>query len=166
MKKCKIIFLFVLVSAFLLQAGCAKNPKVTPEDAATAIQNEFLLLVGSSDSDSSNPVIAAIAEGFAVEVTSVDKAEGGYLVKCILSNYDTVAAFEASEEIEGEMTLDDYGQLMAELLVQQERCRMETEMPLTILDDGSYQVVFNDEQLDAAMGGLISYYNQLLEEVG
>ena len=165
MKKCKIIFLFVLVIAFLLQAGCAKNPKVTPEDAATAIQNEFQLLVGS-DSDSSNPVIAAIAEGFSVEVTSVDKAEGGYLVKCVVSNYDTVAAFEASEEIEGEMTLDDDGQLMAGLLAQQERCRMETEMPLTILDDGSYQVVFNDEQLDAAMGGLISYYNQLLEEVG
>ena len=165
MKKCKIIFLFVLVIAFLLQAGCAKNPNVTPEDAATAIRNEFQLLVGS-DSESSNPVIAAIAEGFTVEVTSVDKVEGGYHVKCILSNYDTVAAFEASEEIEDEMTLDDYGQLMAELLVQQERCRMETEMPLTILDDGSYQVVFNDEQLDAAMGGLISYYNQLLEEVG
>ena len=69
--------------------------------------NEFQLLVGS-DSESSNPVIAAIAEGFAVEVTSVDEAEDGYLVKCILSNYDTVAAFAASEEIEGKITLDDY----------------------------------------------------------
>lgn len=164
MKKHKLILLFVLGVFLVLQAGCKKAPQVTHEDAATAIQEEFQLLIGN-DAEITNPVIATLSDGFSVEIISISSKEDAYTVKCILSNYDTIAAFEASKLIEGEMSLEEYAQLMVDVLTQQERCKMETQIPLIVLDDGRYQVTFNEEQLDAALGGFISYYNQLLEEV-
>lgn len=164
MKKHKLILLFVLTVVLVLQAGCKKEPQVTHEEAATAIQEEFQLLIGN-DTEITNPVIATLADGFSVEIISISSIEDAYTIKCILSNYDTIAAFEASKLIEDEMSLEEYAQLIVEILKQQERCQMETQIPLTVLDDGSYRVAFDEEQLDAAMGGFISYYNQLLEEV-
>lgn len=164
MKKYKLILLFVLTVVLMLQAGCKKEPQVTHEDAAIAIQEEFQLLMGK-DAEITNPVIATLSDGFSVEIISIDKNKDVYTVKCILSNYDTIAAFKAINEIGGEMSLDEYAQLMVDILTQQERCIMETKIPLTILDDGRYQATFNEEQLDAALGGFISYYNQLLEGV-
>lgn len=149
----------LLVAAFSVLAGCSR---LSSEDAAATIQREYEAVIGY-DAERSGQPLQAIRDGFAVEILSVDKSEGGYVVKCILSNCDVAAAFEAIDDSADEMTLSGYAQVLSDEISGQERVELETEMTIVAGEDGSYETSFTDEQLNGATGGLISYYMQLSE---
>lgn len=159
MRRRLLILVVALVAVSSVLVGCSK---LSSEDAAATIQREYETVIGYDAERSSQP-LQAIRDNFAVEVLSVDKSEGGHVVKCILSNCNAVAAFEALSDSTGEMTLSDYAQALSERIVEQERVELETEMTVVSSEDGSYETSFTDEQLDTATGGLISYYLQLAE---
>lgn len=164
MKKYLLCFITMLFVALLFLSGCANNKRLSQEDAATLIQQEYETLIGY-DAEKKTQPISTIHDYFAIDILSVRREKDKYIVQCILSNQNVSKAFEILNSSTNEMTLNNYMQVLTEEITKQERIELETEMIVLVNEDGSYYVSFTDEQLDAAMGGLISYYMQIVEEV-
>lgn len=163
MKK-RSLWLAAILACFLLgMAGCKSEPRVSDEEAASAVRSEYETLIGYEE-ETANDLIRALRDGFDVQVHSIKEQEDSVAIHCTLSNYDVCAAFAAVEASGEEMSLDSYGQALAAALEEQSRLELETELPLVIREDGSLRVTFTEEQLDTAMGGLLSYYEQMVEE--
>lgn len=166
-KKTKILIGVVLIGiicsvAVFFMGG--NKVDLDETSALEAIRNEFKAVINYNEDQSNNPLMAKICEGFEVEILSFKKKKEDYVVKCNLSNYDVVSAFNSIDTINKEMTLEEYGEMISSVVGEQEKLSTEAEIKLSIVND-EYRIIFTEEQIDAATGGLISYYKNLLGEV-
>lgn len=151
-----ILIIVSLVATF----GSARR-EITEENVIEAIHNEFSLILGG-DTETLNPIINTLHNGFEVEVISIAKIDAkSYRIKCLFSNYDVFKAFESFTDTNTEISLNDFVHTMTNRLMEQPKITNETELTLVISDDRTCQVAFTEKDLNYAMGGFLAFYYQM-----
>ena len=157
-----IIIAAILVIGVVALIFIKPEEKLSEEEAIRIIENEFELLLGY-DEEMNNPFVKEVYEGFEVTINRIKADKEGYVVSCTFSNYDLNQSIESMDEND-EMTLKEYTEMFVNNLQEQQRVTYKTELYITA-SQNVYTTSFNQEQLDAATGGLISCYEKIFEEV-
>lgn len=162
-----IVLLIIIASVGLIWFHF-RNQEVLPavEEVSQAINDEFAELIGYNE-ESVTPILDAIYSGFSVTINSVsalDTEENSFEVVCVLENYDVSETY-ASLGLQAQyMTVEDFYQLFAQELTQSRRLAKECTIKVTKNENDIYSAVFEEDSLDTAMGGFLSYFGTLFEE--
>lgn len=164
-KKNRIRSSFVGIVAILLL--CVSGAGVwllhlrpTKQHAENVIRSEFSEIMAVDSS--TNPVVAALANGLDITIESVSLGYNEYTVKCLISNYDIAAAYTemtAGELANEEMTLNDFLQRFVVCLTSQPRLEYEEEFVIQ-RDGKTYTTQFTQEQYDHCTGNLLTYIGE------
>lgn len=159
---CPCIVIGLLAIVALTINLTSRKGMVSEEDAVAAIQSEFNILIGS-EQEIVSPLISLLEDGFEVHITSIDKIDGKtYSIACELSNYNVINGFNKMTEIGGDMSLNEYSSSLIEYIRQQPKTVTNVEIKLSKNEQGEYVASFTEEQLNYAVGGLITYYAEIL----
>lgn len=141
-------------------SSCGKKADLSETAAADVITSEYTALLDCTED--SNDLIRALNDGFSISIDKISESEDGYLVKCKVSNYDVAAAFDQMDLTDTEMTLNEFFQALVERLENGDKTSTSIEITVTEAN-GIYSTAFNEEQFDAATGGLLSFYSTSME---
>lgn len=165
--KKKILLVVSIATAIVIILGIAiavfiKSRNMLPKETVIdTIEKEFDYLIGY-DEKNSNSFVAAMHDGFEVEVKTVSKKENQYVASCMLSNYDFKKSLE-TVDTSSEMTLNEYTEKFLNNLAKQEKVIYKTKIIIKEEKD-YYTASFTEEQLDGATGGLIDSYKTMFKE--
>lgn len=156
---CMFCFLILILSA------CGTSTKgISEEEVKDVLTEEFHSLIQYDQEDeNANPLIRVIEEGFEISDIQISKSNDQYYIDCIISNYDVNGAISSFEESQENISLEEYADMISNAIKASEK-KSSPEQFTIVQTDSGYEVQYTEEQLDDALGGLITYYNGLTSE--
>lgn len=146
----------LLLAGILLWGGSG----LRADHAEELIRNE-LSLVMNYDENSPNPFVDTLLKGLAIDVLEIEKVDSGYSVTCVLTNYDVASAFYAVSQTTEQMSMNEYIHRLTKELENGDKIEKRVVIPVIYSKEHkTYSVQLTSEDLDAAMGGFISFFAQ------
>lgn len=164
MKRGLGVFVLCLLMISLLSACGVSSKELSEEEVKNVLTKEFHVLIKYDQEDADvNPMVKVLEEGFEVSDIQVKKSNGQYEVDCVISNYDVNKALASMEGTQANISLEEYADMISNAIKTAEKISSPEQFTIIQTDSG-YEVQYTEEQLDDALGGLISYYNGLTSE--
>ena len=159
------LVLALVIGGVVIWQGRGNAERVNTEMAEQLIREEFFLVLNYNE-EQDNPFMGALWEGFDVHVSRLRETDNGFVAECTLINYDVIQSMNTMNTQTEETTWHNYTEQLVEIMKTLEKVETETRVQLVIAGEGKYRACLTDEQMDAALGYLIRYCNQLLAQGG
>ncbi|NLO36815.1 MAG: hypothetical protein GX112_10780 [Clostridiaceae bacterium] len=149
-----------------LFSGCGTDPDPLLDNQAMARELERLMdpasASGAGDefyTSSPNELVEAILRHNEIQVSSVEKTQATYEVKCVITAPDVAAALKSvSRQLQqqDEVTMDDIQNLVLTEIEQAGTISLSADISVAHAD-GELVPALSDDIIDAYLGGLLRY---------
>ena len=163
---CMISVLVVSAAVLFYNKTSRKNDipmleSISTEDTCNLVRKEFSDTLGLAED--ANPLTKLIYDHFSIKVTSITGTEAAGEIHCIVSNRNVSDILTNIFSFSEEYTIETYTAALSAAFNNSPICSKELTISIH-KENEIFTIELTDEQFDACSGGLLSYYETLMEK--